>query len=153
MARFALEYAKGWRPLFESVVEDVTGVDCRTLYDDWIAYITERYDDQYADVKAIGEVAGQNFALHGPSGNTRHRLSEILGWGTKKVSLAKTHVTGSVVSPNVNVNRLRNEQVYINTTLEHLMMVTGLALSIVVRFKKMNRQENRTLTGAKEYGR
>jgi len=58
MAKFAKKYAEGWRPLFETVVEDVTGVDCETLYNDWLAYITERYDDQYNDVKAKGEVAG-----------------------------------------------------------------------------------------------
>jgi Tol biopolymer transport system component len=58
MAQFALEYSKGWRPLFETVVEDVTGVDCETLYYDWLDYITVRYDQQYANVRAKGEVSG-----------------------------------------------------------------------------------------------
>lgn len=57
-ARFALEYAKGWRPDWNSVIEDVTGVPARTLYNDWVAYLKERYGAQYAQVKAEGETAG-----------------------------------------------------------------------------------------------
>lgn len=57
-ARFALEYAKGWRPEWNSVIEDVTGVPAKTLYDDWVAYLTETYQAQYAAVKAEGETAG-----------------------------------------------------------------------------------------------
>ena len=57
-SKFALEYAKRWRPAWETVIEDVLGVDAHTLYDDWRAYVTERYGQQYDRVKARGEVVG-----------------------------------------------------------------------------------------------
>jgi Tol biopolymer transport system component len=57
-AQFALEYGKAWRPSFETVVEDVTGVDSETLYYDWKEFITKKYNSQYDRVKAKGEVVG-----------------------------------------------------------------------------------------------
>ncbi len=57
-AQFALEYAKRWRPQWETVIEDVVGVDAETLYWDWRNYITERYQRQYEKVKDRGEVVG-----------------------------------------------------------------------------------------------
>lgn len=57
-ARFALEYGKGWRVNWETVIEDVLGVDAETLYNDWVAYLTEKYTAVYDQVKAEGEVAG-----------------------------------------------------------------------------------------------
>ena len=58
-ASFAHEYGKGWRPAWESVIEDVLGVDAETLYNDWRAYVTQRYNAQYDRVKARGEVVGR----------------------------------------------------------------------------------------------
>lgn len=58
-ARFALEYGKGWRPQWETVIEDVTGVDAKTLYNDWVAYVTERYQRQADDIRARGVVEGR----------------------------------------------------------------------------------------------
>ena len=43
-----------------TVVEDVLGITAKELYDDWVAYITERYESQYAAVKAEGEVMGDD---------------------------------------------------------------------------------------------
>ena len=65
-ARFALEYGKGWRPNWESVIEDVLGVDAETLYWDWRAYVTERYEAQAERVRARGEVAGRRLVSSGP---------------------------------------------------------------------------------------
>jgi hypothetical protein len=61
-AKFAIEHSKHFRVNWETVVEDVLGIDARTLYDDWVAYVTERYEAQYAEVKAQGEVAGRDLA-------------------------------------------------------------------------------------------
>lgn len=57
--KFALENAKAWRLDWNSVIEDVTGVPARQLYDDWVAYVKEKYQAQYDRVKAEGEVAGR----------------------------------------------------------------------------------------------
>ncbi len=57
-ARFALEFGKAWRPNWETVIEDVLGIDAETLYWDWRAYVTERYEDQADRVRARGEVSG-----------------------------------------------------------------------------------------------
>ncbi|MCB9761924.1 MAG: PD40 domain-containing protein [Alphaproteobacteria bacterium] len=57
-ARFALEYGKGWRPNWETVIEDVLGIDAATLYDDWVAYITAKYTAVQDRVEAAGEVEG-----------------------------------------------------------------------------------------------
>ncbi len=57
--QFAIENSKGWNPDWNVVIERVTGVAAETLYNDWVAYITKKYKDQYAAVKAEGEVVGQ----------------------------------------------------------------------------------------------
>ena len=57
--QFALENSKGWRLDWNDVIETVTGVPAETLYNDWVAYVTKKYNDQYAAVKAEGEVVGQ----------------------------------------------------------------------------------------------
>ncbi|MFZ5476925.1 MAG: hypothetical protein ACOZNI_09145 [Myxococcota bacterium] len=62
-AKFALEHSKGWRPDWNSVIEDVTGIPARTLYDDWVAYVTKKYQDQWGKVRAEGEVVGQELTL------------------------------------------------------------------------------------------
>lgn len=50
---------RGWRLQWETVVEEVTGVDAETLYNDWVAYVKEKYNAQYDEVKARGEVLGR----------------------------------------------------------------------------------------------
>lgn len=57
-ARFALEYGKHWRPQWEGVIEDVLGVDAETLYNDWVAYSTERYTAQADRIRERGLVEG-----------------------------------------------------------------------------------------------
>jgi len=57
-ARFAIEHGRRWRFEWVNVVEDVLGITAEALYDDWVEYITERYQMQYATVKAEGEVVG-----------------------------------------------------------------------------------------------
>ncbi|MCB9609839.1 MAG: hypothetical protein H6741_26290 [Alphaproteobacteria bacterium] len=66
-ARFALEYGKGWRPNWETVIEDVLGIDAKTLYEDWVAYITAKYNKVWDEVKAEGEVEGLEMGF-GPGG-------------------------------------------------------------------------------------
>jgi len=58
-ARFAIEHGRRWRFEWVTVIEDVLGITAEDLYDDWVEYITERYNAQYAKVKAEGEVVGQ----------------------------------------------------------------------------------------------
>lgn len=58
-ARFALESGKAWRPTWETVIEDVLGVDAHTLYDDWVAYITDRYTSQADRIEERGLVQGR----------------------------------------------------------------------------------------------
>jgi hypothetical protein len=57
--RFAIENGKGWKPEWTKVIEDVTGVPGKQLYNDWVAYLTDKYTKQYDKVKAEGEVAGR----------------------------------------------------------------------------------------------
>ncbi len=64
MARMAIEYGKGWRPNWETVIEDVLGIDGRTLYEDWRKYITEKYEVQEAAMIADGLVEG--YPVDGP---------------------------------------------------------------------------------------
>ena len=62
-ARFAMENGqRGWRPNWETVVEEVVGVDAKTLYNDWAAYVRETYQARYDEVKARGEVNGRELA-------------------------------------------------------------------------------------------
>ncbi len=58
MARFAIEYGKGWRPNWETVIQDVLGITGRELYEDWKAYITAKYEKQRDDIIAEGLVEG-----------------------------------------------------------------------------------------------
>ena len=133
MARFALEYAKGWRPLFETVVEDVTGVDCRTLYDDWIAYITERYDDQYADVQAVGEVAGLELLASRPEWEYK-TPSERDAWMGDKEGLFGEDARHWFGRKSQREREQAKERTgCINTIHVHLTMGTGLVLLIVVQ--------------------
>ena len=150
MARFALEYAKGWRPMFETVVEDVTGVDCRTLYNDWIAYITERYDDQYADVKAQGEVSGLELLSSRPEWEYK-TPSERDAWLGDKEGLFgddSRHWFG-------RRTQREREQAKEATGLYQYDPRTsddGQWIGVVnrgaIQVKKMDRTQNRTLTGA-----
>lgn len=57
--RFAIEHAKKWRPDWNSVIEEVTGVPAKQLYEDWKVYVTEKYQAQHDKVKAEGEVVGR----------------------------------------------------------------------------------------------
>lgn len=61
-ARFALESGKHWRLQWETVIEDVLGVDAETLYNDWVAYVTERYNRQADEIRARGLVEGREMA-------------------------------------------------------------------------------------------
>ncbi len=61
-ARFALEYGKAWRPQWETVIESVLGVDAETLYNDWVAYVTDRYTKQASRIEARGLVEGMEMA-------------------------------------------------------------------------------------------
>jgi hypothetical protein len=56
--KFAAENSKKWRMNWSNVIEDVTGVPARQLWDDWKEYVTKTYTAQYDAVKAEGEVVG-----------------------------------------------------------------------------------------------
>ena len=58
-ARFAIEHGRRWRWEWVTVIKDVLGISAEELYDDWVEYITERYNAQYEGVKAEGEVMGR----------------------------------------------------------------------------------------------
>ena len=64
-ARFAAEFAKGWRAEFVTVIEDVIGIPPEELYWDWRKYLDKRYEAQWDRVKARGEVVGREM-LGGP---------------------------------------------------------------------------------------
>jgi hypothetical protein len=64
-AKFANEFGKGWRPDFDTVIEDVLGVTEEQLYNDWVAYLKEKYNAQYDRVKARGEVVGLDVLAYG----------------------------------------------------------------------------------------
>lgn len=65
--KFAIEAGKAWRPEWNTVIEDVTGVPARQLYDDWVVYVTDKYTKQYDKVKAEGEVAGRELLATTPA--------------------------------------------------------------------------------------
>ena len=86
-AKFALEYSKRWRPMWETVIEDVLGIDAETLYNDWRDYITEQYNNQYARVKERGEVHGtellpgpREWHYTNPEGRDAYLQQEREGW-------------------------------------------------------------------------
>lgn len=63
-AEFAVENGKrGWHLRWESVIQEVTGVDAETLYNDWVAYVKEKYGAQAAEIRARGEVVGREIAM------------------------------------------------------------------------------------------
>ncbi len=64
-AQFALESQKGFHGDWEKVIEDVLGIPLKQLYDDWVAYLTERYTAVYDRVKAEGEVEGRDLNING----------------------------------------------------------------------------------------
>ena len=55
----AVEAGKKWRPIWFSVLEDMTGVPAETLFNDFVDYMHERYAAQYDTIKADGEVVGR----------------------------------------------------------------------------------------------
>lgn len=57
--KFALENAKGRKSSWLKNIETVTGVDGRTLYNDYVAYLREKYNQQHDAVRAGGEVSGR----------------------------------------------------------------------------------------------
>ena len=70
--QFALEYGKGWRVAWESVIKDVTGVDPETLYNDWSEYLMERYTALSDRVKAEGEYVGHELLPSRPAWEYRN---------------------------------------------------------------------------------
>ncbi len=57
-AEFSKASSKRWRANWETIVEAVTGVPAKTLYDDWAAYLKVKYTAKYEEIKAQGEVTG-----------------------------------------------------------------------------------------------
>ena len=57
--QFAAKAGERWRGNWLGVVEDVTGIDARTLYEDWKQYVTDHYTAQAEAVIAEGEAVGR----------------------------------------------------------------------------------------------
>ena len=57
-AEFAKTSAKKWRANWETIVEDVTGVPLHQLYDDWKAFLTDKYTKQRDAIVAEGLAVG-----------------------------------------------------------------------------------------------
>ncbi len=60
---FALENQKGFIYDWNDHLETVTGVPGPQLYDEWRAWVTEKYTSRYAALKAEGETAHRELAL------------------------------------------------------------------------------------------
>lgn len=56
---FARVGGEHWRPSWQGVVEDVTGVPMEQIYNDWYDYNMTRYQAQWDDIRAEGEVLGR----------------------------------------------------------------------------------------------
>jgi hypothetical protein len=89
-ARFGQEFAKGWRPDFDSVIQDVLGVSEEQLYNDWVAYLKQKYNAQYDRVKERGEVVGVDvngydkpWLYTEPEGRDKWLTSKSLGTSDK----------------------------------------------------------------------
>ena len=65
-AKFGLRQAKAWQFNWLHGVEEVTGVKAEDLYNDWVAYVTDKYNKQYEAVKVEGEVNGREMLLTRP---------------------------------------------------------------------------------------
>lgn len=61
--QFALENQKGVKFDWNVVLETVTGVPGPQLYDEWRAFVTEKYTTQFSALKAEGETAHRELAL------------------------------------------------------------------------------------------
>lgn len=59
MFEFARQGGKKWRPQWEVVVEEVTGIPLEQVYDDWRAFNEARYQAEWDEVRAEGEVIGR----------------------------------------------------------------------------------------------
>ncbi len=57
--QMAIEGGKRWRMDWNTIVEDVTGVDAETLYHDWVAFLQDVYGKQVDAIRAEGEVVGR----------------------------------------------------------------------------------------------
>lgn len=68
---FALESGKGWNFAWEDVIEEVTGVDPETLYNDWSDYVLERYEALQARIKVEGEHLGHEMLPARPEWEVR----------------------------------------------------------------------------------
>jgi len=55
----AVEAGKKWRPIWFSVLEEMTGIPAEQLYNDWFDYTMAHYKAQEAAIKARGEVVGR----------------------------------------------------------------------------------------------
>jgi hypothetical protein len=58
-AKFGLRQGKAWQFDWLNGVEEVTGVPAEQLYNDWVDYISKKYNAQWDQVKAEGEVVGR----------------------------------------------------------------------------------------------
>ncbi len=65
--RMAKAGGERWRPNWQTLVEELTGVTMRQIYDDWRAYNEARYQAMWDEVKAEGEVVGREL-ISSPGG-------------------------------------------------------------------------------------
>jgi hypothetical protein len=65
-AQFGQVASERWRMNWETIVEEVTGVPLRQLYDDWVAYLKHKYTARWDEVRAEGEVVGMELLAGRP---------------------------------------------------------------------------------------
>ena len=62
-AQFAKEYGNGYQINWSKVIEEVLGIDSESLYNNWVEYITNKYQLVHDEIKAEGEVVGHNMMM------------------------------------------------------------------------------------------
>lgn len=62
-AELAIENAKGMKFDWLKNIEIVTGVPAEQLYNDWVDYVTKKYNAQWDQVRAEGEVVGRELTM------------------------------------------------------------------------------------------
>ncbi|MCA9567115.1 MAG: PD40 domain-containing protein [Myxococcales bacterium] len=112
-----------WHWTWDRVVEEATGIDANTLYDDWYADRKARYDAQRAEVEARGVVAGRELSLVRPRWETpddpkwakysKREKEEALDGDTSYIEMPSTSPDGQYFAwfeGGLNIRRIRPEQ-------------------------------------------
>lgn len=96
--KFGLENAKSRKGDWLKNIEKVTGEDPRKLYDEYVAYMTDHYKKQYADVKAGGEVGGKELGFSGNDWEYTDPDGRDKFYGNRWKRKSKLSVTGKDIA-------------------------------------------------------